>query len=1241
MRSIYAILIFVLVASTASKSQTDVLRFTENKGQWNSRAQYRVRVGDAYVFLEKDRFTYLHYDRDALLAQHANPNPPKFVQHHAVYMRFLGSNTSVALTAEENFPDYENYFIDNDASKWATNVQHYRKVKYTNLYHNIDVETYSESGFMKYDFRVHPGGNPNQILLLFEHADKIWLENGQLHIKTSVGVIKEQAPIAYQRVDGFDQLVPCKFTLKNNTVGFEFPDGYDKTKLLVIDPILVFSTFTGSTADNFGFTATYDDNGNAFGGGVVFSNGQYPVTPGAFQISFQAGGGLNAPTDIGITKFSTNGNNLLYSTYIGGSMSSEAPHSLITDDLGNLYVLGTTGSANFPTTAGSYNSTFNGGTPVSPQGSGLVYNAGSDIFVLKLNSAGTALLSSTFVGGTGNDGLNTIAGLRYFYGDDFRGEIGLDAAGNVYCISTTQSMNFPVTAGAAQTLFGGGGSDAVIFKMTNDLSSLLWSSYLGGAGTDAGFGLQFDSAGDLYLAGGTNSIGLPTTPGVIGPSFSGVRDGFLARLDANSGAIIAATYLGTPAHDLVYFIQLDLNDDVYLLGVTEGTYPVTPGKYANNNSWQFIHKINNTFTTSHWSTVVGSGTNVSNFSPTAFLVDNCGYLYLAGWGGTVNGLNPPNSNTTGCPVTFDATQSFTDGSDFYLMVLDQNATTLEYATFFGGGVNEHVDGGTSRFDKRGRVYQSVCAGCGGSSAFPTTPGVWSNTNNSTNCNMALFKYDLRKFQPIAQFVVDTVNCALPATAVFTNQSQGAQGYIWNFGDGSPEFNGYSVIHNYQNSGVYNVMLIALDPYECFVDDTAFLAVYIPQPPTVNIIAPDSICPGEDVQLSSDGLTHFTYLWSITQPANGTLTPEPFVPAPSASFSAILQITDTSGCVTSDTAIVIITPGYSITAGISSAYEPCSFPNPVLFNNTSVTQGSGYYYWDFGDGSPTSEIFSPSHTYTTDGNFTVQLIAIDSFACNAVDTTTTVIQVVIPPTVSILPPNPYCPGGSTQLEAIGLPAYQYLWSPLTGLSQPTIPNPIASPGISTLYYVVVTDVTGCTAADSIQVVVFPDMYVDAGPNVTVPIGSSAQLLSTIPNATTVLWVPSSGLSCSDCVAPFAAPSSNTLYYVYVTDTSGCMRYDSVMVYVEPTIYVPNAFTPNQDGMNDQFKAIVRGIDSFEWFIYDRWGQLVFTSTDPEEAWDGTYKGNRAPFDVYVWKIKYTASNTPGIIRTLVGHVTLVR
>ncbi len=1234
-------MLVIIVVSIPARLFADgnTLRFTQNKGQWDSRVQFRAHPGGAYVFFEKQAFTYLLYDRQVLQQRHMNLNPPEEIRMHAFQVVFNGSNSNPVIESDGISTDYENYFIGNDASKWASNVYHYNKIRYRNLYNGIDAEVYSESGYMKYDFVVTPGYDPSVIEMEYKHADSLWIKDGALHIQTSLGLVKEQVPLAYQQSGPFQQTVPCRFVLNGNKVKFEFPEGYDKGRELVIDPLLVFSTFTGSTADNFGFTATYDDDGNAYGGGIVYGIGVYPVTPGAFQVSF-ASGTSSAPTDIAITKFNSVGTGLLYSTYLGGTGSCEAPHSLITDASGNLYILGTTGSADFPVTAGAYDSGFSGGTSISPPGSGLIYTGGTDIIVVKLNAAGTSLLGSTFVGGSQNDGLNSQPGLNYFYGDSFRGEIGLDALGNVWCVTTTQSnTDFPVTPGAPQLTFGGGSSDAVFFELNNGLTTMMLSSYWGGNGNDSGFGLQFSSVGDVYIAGGTASTNLQVSPGVIGAAFSGVRDGYVSRF-SSAGTFLASTYLGTSAHDLTYFVQLDLNDDVYVLGVTEGTYPITPGVYANPNSWQYMHKMSNDFTTTHWSTVVGSGTNSSNFSPTAFLVDNCGSLYLSGWGGPVNGLNPPNSNTTGCLVTIDATQSLTDGSDFYLLVMDQNATSIEYATFFGGGVNEHVDGGTSRFDKVGRVYQAVCAGCGGFSSFPTTPGVWSNTNNSPNCNLALFKYDLRIIRPVADFVVDTVNCDLPSQVVFINQSTGAQGYIWDFGDGSPQFNGYSVLHNYSAAGTYTVQLIALDPYDCIINDTAWLDVYIPVPPVVQISAPDTVCPGADVQFTALGDPVYQYQWSGTAVLDDYTIYNPSSFGLGSSVTAIVTVTDTTGCITTDTVVVVVRPGYSALAEFSVNYDSCALPNPVSYTDLS-SPGGFSYIWDFGDGSPVQNTPSPQYTYTTEGEYIVTLIVLDSSSCNISDTISLPVTIINPPVVQAISPPPVCFGDTVQLSASGQSQYTYAWSPSLDFSNPADANPILVPDMTSLYYVTVTDTTGCTASDSVLVNVHPVEIVDAGPQILVPVGTAQQLLTIIPDSATVIWTPATGLSCTDCYQPYASPDQNTTYTVWVTDTNGCVYWDTVQVIVESSIYVPNAFSPNGDLMNDYFQAITSGLIEFELFIYNRWGELIYRSSDPEEKWDGTYRGFKSPVDVYVWKIKYIANEEPGIYRSKVGHVTLVR
>ena len=294
--------------------------------------------------------------------------------------------------------------------------------------------------------------------------------------------------------------------------------------------------------------------------------------------------------------------------------------------------------------------------------------------------------------------------------------------------------------------YRGGTTDALVCKLNPDLSGLLWSSYLGGEAADAAYSLQLDASNTLYVCGGTASSQFPTTTGTLTPTWQGNIDAFVARIAPDGSRLERATYLGTDSYDQAYFLQLDGADGVYVLGQSLGAYPVTTGRYSNPGSHQFIHKFSTDLATTDFSTVFGSGRASLDISPTAFLVDQCDRIFVSGYGGSrfISG-----SSTTGLPVTATAVQRTTDGSDFYLLQLAPGAAKLEYATFFGGyGLQEHVDGGTSRFDKRGIVYQAVCGGCGGGSNFPIPAGAntFSATNNSANCNNAAFKFD---FQPTA------------------------------------------------------------------------------------------------------------------------------------------------------------------------------------------------------------------------------------------------------------------------------------------------------------------------------------------------------------------------------------------------------------------------------------------------------------------------------------------------------------
>ncbi|GAA4382569.1 hypothetical protein GCM10023186_23030 [Hymenobacter koreensis] len=345
------------------------------------------------------------------------------------------------------------------------------------------------------------------------------------------------------------------------------------------------------------------------------------------------------------------------------------------------------------------------------------------------------------------------------YGDQFRGDIMVDAADNVYVASNTTSANFPVRNSFQNTYAGG--IDGVVSKLTPALTDVLWSSFLGGTGPDAAYSLQLDAVGRLFVSGGTASPSFPVRPGALVPTYGGSADGFVVRVSANGSTLEKSTFLGTPQYDQAYFLQLDASGQVYVLGQSAGTYPTTPGRYSNPNGRQFIHQLNADLSVTGFATVFGSGRTTLDLSPTAFLVDQCERIFVSGWGGG-NNVSYGNGSVTGLPTTSAAVQPTTDGADFYLMQLSSGATTLEYATFFGGaGYQDHVDGGTSRFDRRGVIYHAVCAGCGGNSNFPIPVGAntYSTINRSTNCNNAAFKFN---FEPERAIVGPARNACLTA-----------------------------------------------------------------------------------------------------------------------------------------------------------------------------------------------------------------------------------------------------------------------------------------------------------------------------------------------------------------------------------------------------------------------------------------------------------------------------------------------
>ena len=1054
------------------------IEFIENKNQWEKNILYKADLNEGAFFLEKNCFTFLFKDMAAIdkLLEYKHEPPEKRgklmpsdynIKCHAYKVNFLNAKQDVIVTADEPNEGYYNYYTGNDKNNWASKVKSYSAVTYKGLYAKTDLNIYENNFHLKYDITLHPGANANDIQFQYEGADKVNLRNGNLVVKTSVNEVTELSPEAFQIGEDSKVKIPCRFKLTNNIISFVFPEGYDKTKEIIIDPILIFSTYSGSLADNWGFTATFDSRGRVYSGGIAFGTG-YPVTAGAFQINFAGGetGAYLSGCDVAIIKYDSSGTQHLWATYLGGSRN-DLPHSMIVNDLDELVVYGTTGSSNFPVTSGAYDQIFNGGDSIAYDFNSIKFSHGIDIFVLKLSADGTQLLASTYVGGTKNDGMNYPSVLSHNYADGARGEIMTDENNNVYVVSTTNSVDFPVTSSAFQPTSGGGGQDGVVFKMDANLSNLIWSSYLGGNGHDAAYGIVLDGNDNVYITGGTSSANFPTTPGVLHPNYMGnSSDGFITKISTNGNSILKSTYYGSDAYDQSYLIERDKNGYIYVFGQTAaaGNTFIYNAAWATPNGGQFISKMNPDLNTLIWSTAFGTGSGGPDISPTAFLVDLCGKIYLSGWGGpNINGFG----GTAGLPVTSNAFQNTTDNNDYYFLVISDDASSLIYATYFGSpNAYEHVDGGTSRFDRIGRIYQGVCAGCGGWDDFPTTPGAYSTTNGSTNCNNAVIKFDFMSPLLVADFEIPSVGCA-PYNAYFHNTSDMSGGVItncfWSFGDGGTSAQ-YNPSHIYTQSGVYSVMLVVSDTGSCNLSDTIIKQVVVLDN-SADTLPIKNICLGDFTQIGLLPLpdSSITYQWiPATDLSNDTIS-NPYA-NPVNTTNYILFI---SNGICTDT-IHQKVEVYLLTVDAGPDTTICS--GNILLTAIS-TGGATTYIWST----------SPNLTDTLNNPITNNSVLVNPTAttpyyvqvsnqyCDGMDSVKVKISDV---NIDAGNDQTICTGDTASISVTNLNPSNpltYQWSPVGSIiSGANSSTAVVTPDSTTLYIVTATDTLGCQKTDTVTI-----------------------------------------------------------------------------------------------------------------------------------------------------------------------------
>jgi hypothetical protein len=624
------------------------LVFVPNAGQVAARVQYLAQGGGVgFAFTRRELMLSLGEGR----------------RGYALALRFLGSNPEVRLVGGRRGPGRVNYLFGRDPAGWRTDFPTYGELVYRELWPGIDLVFRGAAGRLKYEFRLRPGADPERIRLAYAGASRVSLtRTGALAVKTPAGVLTDSRPVSHQPIGGRRVAVSSRYRLLGaKEHGFELGD-YDRGYPLVVDPGLAYSTFLGGSGPDSGRALALDRTGHAYVTGAAQSV-DFPTTPGSFDRDL---GGIG---DIFVTKLNAAGSGLVYSTFIGGG-DLDVGYGIALDRAGNAYVTGDTYSADFPTTPGAFDRSFNGDhdafvLKLNPTGSALVYSTylgrngpeagkaiavdrqgrayatgttgagfpttpgafdpvcgpSQDAFVSKLNRAGRKLVYSTCLGGSKGELGNAIA---------------LDRSGSAYATGTTSSADFPTTAGAFDREHSGGLDDVYVAKVNPAGSKLTYSSFLGAGESSSegqdGWGIAVDRAGSAYVTGDTNSDDFPTTAGAFDTSFNGFIDAFVTRLNPNGSGLVYSTYLGGTGHEVGNAIALDQDGDAYLTGITGSAgFPTTPDAFDRSwDGWDaFVTRLSADGSTLAYSTFLG-GHSVGGEEGTGIAADQAGNAYLAG-----------------------------------------------------------------------------------------------------------------------------------------------------------------------------------------------------------------------------------------------------------------------------------------------------------------------------------------------------------------------------------------------------------------------------------------------------------------------------------------------------------------------------------------------------------------------------------------------------------------------------------
>ncbi|MDB4534353.1 SBBP repeat-containing protein [Vicingaceae bacterium] len=658
--------------SNKSKSQY----FIENKGQWPSNVFYSLKIGGVDVWITKQGVVYDFYQlKEPKIEENEKYSDSKLVENynrfgHVVEVNHYNKNANPKPIGKYKQPAYYNYFLGNDSTKWASFVGLYKEVIIEDVFEGINQRFYFDNNMLRYDYIVEPEANYDDIQLIIDGANDYHVNKlDELVYTTRFGEVKQMELEVYQTINGGRKKITSNWNINKNKIGFLLGE-YDKNLPLIIDP-LVYSTFIGGGNSDAIFSLKTDSIGNVYITGYC-SSSSFPTTIGAYdEIE-------NGDTEIFVAKLNATGSNLFYSTYIGGN-SSEGGAELDIDNQGNVYVTGQTNSSNFPVTLGAFDQTYKG----------------TDGYISKLNASGSALIYSTYLGGTTTDNCQSIV---------------VDNFGNAY-VTGDAGFNFPTTIGAFDVSHNGV-QDVHITKLNASGSALIYSTYIGGPLYITAKDIAIDGGGNAYITGYSDP-GYLITPGVYGETIDG-SGVIITKINADGTNLIYSTVIGGSGFETGMSIAIDDNDNIYIAGQTTSTdFPTSIGAYDSTYNGGlkdgFVLSVNISGGGLNFSTFIG-GSNTENVND--IKVDTNYNSYITG-----------GTKSTNFPVTIGSYDDSHNGNeDVFLSKINALGTQMEYSTFLG---STSTDRGYE-IDLNEDIY---IGGYTGGNGYPITPGVYDTSHN--------------------------------------------------------------------------------------------------------------------------------------------------------------------------------------------------------------------------------------------------------------------------------------------------------------------------------------------------------------------------------------------------------------------------------------------------------------------------------------------------------------------------------